>query len=129
MEKPSKSARPDCGIMAFGLSRDEWKTPPWRMWLIWVLLLGGSCSARAVTFRWSTNSYRIYVTGPGSATLSDIKAALPKVPLTQVAPGVWHLRAELQADNGARLVLHGTKLGGDVNQLRLQSNNTFDTNN
>jgi parallel beta-helix repeat protein len=85
-------------------------------------------SASGVTFHWSASSYRIYVTGPGTASLSDVKAAVPNAPLTQVAPAVWHLRANLVVEQGAKLVLHGTKIGGDVNVLRLQSNNTTDTN-
>jgi len=92
-------------------------------------LLGWSSAAFGMTFRWAASSYRIYVTGPGSAMLSDLKAALPNAPLTQVAPGVWHLRADLQVENGATLVLYGTKIGGDVNQLRLQSNNSLTTDN
>jgi len=79
--------------------------------------------AFGVTFRWSAGSYRIYITGPGSATLSDLKAGMPNALVTQVTPGVWHLRANLVMENGARLVLHGTKIGGDCNELRLQSNN------
>jgi mannuronan 5-epimerase len=31
-------------------------------------------------------------------------------------------------EHGARLVLHGTKIGGDVNELRLQSNNNGESN-
>ncbi len=87
-----------------------------------------SFSAHAIEYRWSTGSYRIYITGPGSATLSDVRTALPKAPLEQVSPGIWHLRANLVVENGARLALYGTKIGGDVNQLRLQSNNTGATN-
>lgn len=85
-------------------------------------------STSAVTFRWSEGSYRIYVTGPGSITLSGIKAGMPNAKLTQVTPGVWHLRANLVMEKGARLVLHGTKIGGDVNELRLQSNNDGEPN-
>ena len=92
--------------------------------LLAVLFLGLSLTpAFGVTFRWSAGSYRIYITGPGSATLSDLKAGMPGALVTQVTPGVWHLRANLVMENGARLVLHGTKIGGDCNELRLQSNN------
>jgi parallel beta-helix repeat protein len=94
-----------------------------------ILFCLGAASALGATYRWSDSSWRIYVTGPGSATLSDVKAALPNAPLTQTTPGIWHLRANLLMDNGAKLVLHGTKIGGDVNELRLQSNNTLGTNN
>jgi hypothetical protein len=82
----------------------------------------------AVSYRWSAGSYRVYVTGPGTVTLSDVKLGMPNAPLQQISPGVWHLRANLVVENGARLLLHGTKIGGDVNQLRLQSNNTGETN-
>ncbi len=108
--------------------------PGWRRRALSAVLLGvlpwcWCAPGFGATFRWAASSYRIYVTGPGSAMLSDIKAALPNAPLTQVAPAVWHLRADLQMENGATLVLHGTRLGGDVNQLRLQSNNWLTTNN
>ena len=93
-----------------------------------LLLLLSITASFGVSFRWSAGSYRIYVTGPGTATLSDIKAGMPNALLTQVSPGVWHLRANLVMEDGARLLLHGTKIGGDVNELRLQSNNTGESN-
>ncbi len=105
------------------------RQPAGRCWLVaCLLLLLGASGASSVTFRWASSSYRIYVTGPGSVTLSDIKAALPKAPLVQVAPAVWHLRANLQIEKGAKLVLYGTRLGGDVNELRLRSNNSLASN-
>jgi parallel beta-helix repeat protein len=98
--------------------------PQFRVGVATVLLLFLSLvPVFGISYRWSEGSYRIYVTGPGSVTLSDIKAGMPNAKLTQVTPGVWHLRANLFMENGARLVLHGTKIGGDVNELRLQSNN------
>lgn len=93
-----------------------------------VIVLLSASAAFGVSYRWSAGSYRIYVTGPGTVTLSDVKVGMPNAPLTQIAPGVWHLRANLVMEKGAKLLLHGTKLGGDVNQLRLQSNNTGETN-
>lgn len=103
-----------------------WDRVPALAWL--TLFCFGVSHAAAVSFRWSAGSYRIYVTGPGSTTLSDIKAGMPNAPLTQVGPGIWHLRSNLVMENGARLLLHGTRIGGDVNQLRLQSNNTGESN-
>lgn len=104
--------------------------------IVCLLFSWSAFTANAVTNHWSAGTSetpnkppRIYVTGTGShdvQSLSDIKAAVPKAPLEQVAPGVWHLRAELVIENGAKLVLYGTKIGGDVNQLRLQSNNRGD---
>lgn len=92
----------------------------------WLLL--GSLAAQAVSYRWSASSWRIYVDGPGSASLSDLKAAMPDSALDQVAPGVWFLRANLYITAGATLNLHGTKIGGDVNELRLLSNNAGESN-
>jgi len=97
-------------------------------WIVAVCCLLSSTHAFAVSYRWSQGSYRIYVTGPGTVTLSDVKTGMPSAPLTQVAPGIWHLRANLVVENGGKLLLHGTKIGGDVNELRLQSNNTGESN-
>ncbi len=96
--------------------------------IVGLALLWSACTVLGVTYRVSTGSDRIYVAGPGSASLSDIKVAVPKADLLQVSPGVWHLRQSLHLENGARLVLYGTKIGGDVNELRLQSNNTGHSN-
>ena len=86
--------------------------------------------ARAATFRFATTSNRIYVEGGGSATLSNIKAAMPNAPLDLVDPanGVWLLRANLVIADGSVIVLHGTAIGGDVNEFRLQSNNSSVSN-
>jgi parallel beta-helix repeat protein len=87
-------------------------------------------SASGTTFRWASSSNRIYVDGPGSATLSDIKAALPKVPLTLVDPvnKTWYLGANLIVELGAQLKLYGPAIGGDVAELRMKSDNTSDAN-
>lgn len=106
----------------------ETQFPVLQFGVIIMLCLGLSVSAQALTVRWASTSNRIYITGPGSATLSDIKAARPTVPLDQVASGVWHLQANLQIEQGATLVLHGQSIGGDVNELRLKSNNALDAN-
>jgi parallel beta-helix repeat protein len=92
------------------------------------VLLSLALPAEGITFRWATSSQRIYVSGPGSATLSDIKAALPTAPLTLVDPTnlIWHLGADLFVETNAQLKIYGTNNGGDVNELRLKSENTFD---
>src|ERR1051325_9781696 len=79
----------------------------------------------SATFRFATTSNRIYVEGGGSATLSDIRAALPHAPLDLVDPvnSIWLVRANLLVTDGSILELHGTSIGGDVNELRLLSNN------
>jgi parallel beta-helix repeat protein len=83
-------------------------------------------STNSATFRWAGTSNRIYVEGGGSATLNDIKAALPNVPLDLVDPvkKIWLLRANLVIAEGTKLVLHGTSIGGDINEFRLQSANS-----
>jgi parallel beta-helix repeat protein len=82
--------------------------------------------AHGASFRWANTSNRIYVEGGGSATLTDIKTALPNAPLDLVDPGnrIWLLRADLQIEDGSTLLLYGSFVGGDVDQLLLQSNNS-----
>jgi len=82
------------------------------------------------SFRWSGISQRIYITGPGDATLSQIKAALPNAPLQLVDPSnkVWYAGADLFVEKGARLLLYGPAIGGDVAELRLKSDNNFSSN-
>src|SRR5580765_4028666 len=79
-----------------------------------VALLLLSSEAFAATFRFASTSNRIYVESGGSATLSDIKAALPNAPLDLVDPanGVWLLRANLFIADGSVIVLPGTAIGG-----------------
>ncbi len=81
-------------------------------------------------FRWASTSWRIYVTGQGFATLSQIKAALPEAPLQLVDPAnkVWYAGADLFVEKGARLLLYGPAIGGDVAELRLKSDNNFSSN-
>jgi mannuronan 5-epimerase len=68
----------------------------------------------------------ILVRGPGLNTLSDIKKALPQAPLIQVdhSRHIWFLSADIELHDGATLVLHGTNIGGDTNELRLKSQNS-----
>jgi len=90
------------------------------------LLLATASPAAAVTIRWAASSGIIHVTGPGTATLSDIATAQGHAPLTLVDPAnaIWELAANLYVEEGAKLLLHGRSIGGDVDQLRLQSLNT-----
>ena len=84
----------------------------------------------APVFRWASASWRIYVSGQGIATLSQIKAAVPQAPLQLVDPvnKVWFLGANLFVDKGARLLLYGPAIGGDVSVLRLKSDNNTRSN-
>jgi parallel beta-helix repeat protein len=91
-----------------------------------ILSLIAASPSFAATFRYSTSNNRIYIEkGGASATLSDVKNALPNAPLDLVSssPKIWLLRANLQISDGSVLVLHGVSIGGDVDELRIQSNN------
>lgn len=81
--------------------------------------------APAATFRYERADNIIYVEKGGVATLSAIKAALPGAPLEQVDPArrIWLLSADLLVTNAAVLRLHGGVAGGDVDELRLKSDN------
>ena len=116
VQDPCRARRRPRGRLAIGFA------------LIITGMILGLAPAGAAQIRWALSSNRIYVTGPGAATLSQIKAAQPQAPLKEVSIGVWHLKANLIVEEGAQLVLHGTGIGGDVDRLRLQSNNSGDTN-
>ncbi len=90
-----------------------------------LLTLCAMQSAQAASFRWASSSNRIYIEDGGSATLSQIQAALPNAPLQRVTPGsdIWLLQAHLYVQDGSRLDLHGPEAGGDVGELRLYSAN------
>jgi mannuronan 5-epimerase len=85
--------------------------------------LVGATPAEAATcnspVRYAGTSDTIYLAG-GTAvdTLTEIKAACPGAPLTQVSAGIWELNADLVLQTGATLTLDRA---GDVQQLRLQS--------
>jgi parallel beta-helix repeat protein len=79
----------------------------------------------AENFRYATSSNTIYVSGPVIATLTDVHTFLPNAPLAVVdqVMQVWKLDANLILQEGATLQLHGQEVGGDVDELRLKSNN------
>lgn len=81
--------------------------------------------------RWAQSSNRIYVTGPGTYTLTEIDACLSSLVPLDLVDGtnhIWFLGANLILEEGATLLLHGTGAGGDVDELRLRSNNSSDAN-
>ncbi len=80
----------------------------------------------AANVRWAQSSNSVYVTGDVECTLSEIKQLGSQfIPLTLSDPvnKIWFLGAKLFLKEGAKLVLHGSPVGGDVNELRLKSNN------
>lgn len=104
------------------------------VWIILVLIAAplapfvsnatSPCTAGSI--RWASSSNRIYITGDVECTLSQIKALGSSfIPLQLVNPGgqVWFLGANIFLQQGAKLILHGSTVGGDVDELRLKSNN------
>jgi parallel beta-helix repeat protein len=82
------------------------------------------------TFGWSSSDQRIYIGGPGNATLSDIKTAIPNAPVCLIDPtnDIWFLSASLVVTNGATLLVHGSAVGGDANEVLMKSDDVGDTN-
>jgi parallel beta-helix repeat protein len=94
------------------------------------LLLLVSTDVLAVTYRYSSSSNRIYVENGGTTTLTQIRASTPSLPagaLTR-SGNVWYLAAELRVEDGSILVLHGSAVGGDVDELRLKSDSGGEVN-
>src|SRR5690606_41725332 len=88
------------------------QSPAWRFRaLACAGLLLALSPAEGATFRWASSSNRIYVENGGTATLSDIKGALPNAPLDLVDPvnGVWLLRASLIVEDGSTLLVQDRK--------------------
>lgn len=87
---------------------------------------GAALPCGAANIRWAKSSNRVYVTGDVECTLTEIKQLGPaSIPLTLLDPlnRVWFLGANLFLQEGAKLILHGSAMGGDVDELRLKSNN------
>jgi mannuronan 5-epimerase len=87
----------------------------------------GLCTAENI--RWASSSNRIYITGGATCTLTQIKALGSKtMPLDLINPveKIWFLGANLLVQEGSKLIIHGSSAGGDVNELRLRSNNAAD---
>jgi parallel beta-helix repeat protein len=78
--------------------------------------------------RWAHSSQRIYVFGPVECTLTEIDQAISSAPLDLVDPEarIWFLGANLFIEEGATVLLHGSEIGGDVDELRIKSNNSSD---
>ncbi len=85
----------------------------------------------AASIHWASSTQRICVGGPGDVTLTEIKAAVPNGPLCllDATNHIWFLGGSLEITNGATLLLHGSAVGGDVNELLLRSDNSRSTNN
>ncbi len=87
--------------------------------------------------RWAPSSNTVYIESPITCTLTDIyNIAAPKdyTILDKITPPqgstvqTWLLKANLKLTNGATLVVKGSSLGGDTDELRLLSNNASASN-
>ena len=89
---------------------------------VWLAL---PLAAEAASYRYVSSQNLIVVEHGASATLSSIKAALPRAPLALVdrEKRIWLLSANLLVSGGGTLRLHGKRAGGDVEELRLKSDN------
>ena len=89
-----------------------------------LLLLPVAGGAAAAGLRYERDANLIVVDGT-TTTLTGLKAALPAAPLALVDAErrTWLLSANLLLTNGASLRLHGSRARGDVDELRLRSDN------
>jgi mannuronan 5-epimerase len=92
------------------------------VWLALVLPVPAGASG----YRYVSNQNLIVIEQGATATLSSLKAALPRAPLTLVdrERHIWLLSANLLVTGGGTLRLVGKGAGGDVNELRLKSENS-----
>jgi parallel beta-helix repeat protein len=84
----------------------------------------------AATYRYASSSNRIYVESGGTTTLTQIRANTPSLPSSALtrSGNVWYLAAELRIEDGVTLLLHGSSIGGDVDELRLKSDSGGEVN-
>jgi parallel beta-helix repeat protein len=84
----------------------------------------------AATYRYASSSNRIYVENGGTTTLTQIRASTPSLPASALtrSGNVWTLNVELRIEDGVTLLLHGSTIGGDVDELRLKSDSGGEVN-
>jgi poly(beta-D-mannuronate) C5 epimerase len=81
----------------------------------------------AANIRWAASSNNVYVMGAGTVcTLTELDALADKANIQLVDPAnkIWLVGANIWLQQGARLNLHGSEVGGDVDELRLRSDST-----
>lgn len=98
--------------------------------MLLALLLLCSADLWAATYRYASSSNRIYVESGGTTTLTQIRANTPSLPASALtrSGNVWYLAAELRIEDGVTLLLHGSAIGGDVDELRLKSDSGGEVN-
>lgn len=90
-----------------------------------VVSLAWSVPAHASGIHYDEKARRIEVGTGTDLTLATIAAYVPREALqqTDVQKHIWLLSANLLITNGTRLRLHGSAIGGVVDELRLKSDN------
>ena len=98
--------------------------------MLLALLLLCSPDLWAATYRYASSSNRIYVESGGTTTLTQIRENTPSLPASALtrSGNVWYLAAELRIEDGVTLLLHGSAIGGDVDELRLKSDSDGEVN-
>lgn len=102
------------------------------------ILLACSALSPALTWacdtshiRYSSSNNRIYVENGGVCSPSQIESIVVNK-YSSVAPGqlmeqpqfaTWFIKAELHVQDGSTLLIHGTSIGGDTDELLLLSEN------
>lgn len=81
--------------------------------------------AGAATVRYDRAQNLIVVDQGAVVTLTTLKAILPEAPIQRVDEKrrIWLLGANVLLTTGSTLRLHGSRVGGDVDELRLKSDN------
>lgn len=76
--------------------------------------------------RYAASSNTLYIEKPVTCTLTQLAVFLKPTVLELVNPveRIWLLKTELRITGGGTLLLYGSSIGGDVNQLRLLSSNS-----
>ena len=90
-----------------------------------------AASCGSANIRWAPSSNRVYVKGDVECTLTEIKqfgSGLIPLTLLDQTNKIWFLGANLFLQEGTKLILHGSPAGGDVDELRLKSNNLNSNN-
>ena len=94
---------------------------------LFITLAASSFSSLACTednFSFSEENNRLKISGDVVCTLTDIHAGTPELGVLELVDAdnkVWQLNSLLRLQRGARLNLFGEDNGGDVNTLRMRS--------
>ncbi len=89
--------------------------------------MAAAAPCAAANIRWAASTNTVYVSGAGAVcTLTELDQLATKALITptNTTDKVWLVGSNIWLQNGATLRLYGSSVGGDVNELRLKSNNS-----